>query len=175
MTFDNGPARDVDLVVAADGIRSSTRSLVFGSEARIHPLGLYTAYFTIPRGSTDGDWARWYNASGGLTVTLRPDNVGTTRALLSFLSRPRGYEDLNTDEQKDLLQAKFADAGWEAPRALAALGESPDFYFELTGQVHAPPVDTRPDRPSRRRGLLPLTDQWDGYQPGSRRGLRPRW
>ena len=59
VTFANGPARDVDLVVAADGIRSATRSLVFGSEARIHPLGLYTAYFTIPRGSTDGDWARW--------------------------------------------------------------------------------------------------------------------
>ena len=138
VTFEHGPAREVDLVVAADGIRSATRSLIFGSEARIRPLGVYIAYFTIPRGSTDGDWARWYNAPGGLTVTLRPDNVGTTRALLSFRSGPAGYENLGIEEQKAVLRAKFAHAGWETPRVLAGLGDSPDFYFELIGQVHAP-------------------------------------
>ena len=90
--FAHGAARSFDLVVAADGIRSSTRALVLGDEPVVTPLGMYTAYLTIPRTETDTAWARWFNAPGGRTSTLRPDNVGTTRATLSFMSQPRGYE-----------------------------------------------------------------------------------
>lgn len=136
--FLRGGDRRFDLVVAADGIRSGTRGLVFGDDATIKPLGLYMAYFTIPRQPSDGTWSRWYNAPGSRTVFLRPDNVGTTRALLSFQSPPRGYEDLDQAGQKAVLRRIFADAGWEAPRALAALDATPDFYFESIGQVTMP-------------------------------------
>ena len=138
VSFLHGPDREFDLVIAADGIRSKTRDLVFGDDVHIHPLGLYTSYVTIPRVDSDGTWARWYSAPGSRTVMLRPDNLGTTRALLSFLSPPRGYEKLGQAEQKDLLRRVFADAGWEAPRVLAALDSAPDFYFEEVGQVKMP-------------------------------------
>lgn len=134
----HGEPLDVDLVIAADGLRSRTRTLVFGDETELRPLGQYTAYFTIPREATDTDWARWYNAPGGRVITLRPDNEGTTRVLLTFGSEPRGYEDLSLEEQKQLMVDRFADAGWEAARVVAALPDAPDFYFELIGQVRTP-------------------------------------
>jgi 2-polyprenyl-6-methoxyphenol hydroxylase-like FAD-dependent oxidoreductase len=111
---------------------------VFGDEARIRPMGLYTAYFTIPREPSDDTWARWYNAPGCRSMLLRPDNLGTIRAGLSFLSPPCGYERLGQDEQKDVLRRVFADAGWQVPRALAGLAETKDFYFEAIGQVRMP-------------------------------------
>jgi len=136
--FAKGKPRDFDLVIAADGIRSRTRALVFGSEAEIRELGLYMAYFTIPRIASDDAWWSWYNAPKRRVISLRPDNVGTTRALISFISEPRGYERLGVEEQKNILCKLFADAGWEAPRILAALKDSTDVYFESIGQVHAP-------------------------------------
>lgn len=136
--FAKGQPRDFDMVIAADGIRSRTRTLVFGSEPEIRELGVYMGYFTIPRIASDNAWWRWYNAPGRRVISLRPDNVGTTRALLSFMSKPRAEARRGVNEQKNLFRQVFADVGWEAPRILAALDESPDFYFESIGQVHAP-------------------------------------
>lgn len=135
-TFKRAAPRSFDLVIAADGIRSRPRALVFADEPKIRELGLLTAYLTIPRVATDSAWARWYNAPGGRSITLRPDNLGTTRATLSFLSAPRHADTL--EQQRDLLQRSFHDAGWEAPRILAAVQQSTDLYFDSIGQVLAP-------------------------------------
>ena len=137
VTFARGPSRTFDLVVAADGIRSSTRALAFGDEPQVTPLGMYTAWLTVPRAPSDTAWARWFNAPGARTSTIRPDNAGTTRATLSFMSEPRGYEDLDTTHVKALLRKRFAGVGWEVPRILDALDDT-DVYFEAIGQVHAP-------------------------------------
>lgn len=138
VTFADDREEEFDLVVAADGMRSRTRPMIVGNAARIVPKGMYTAYFVIPRQPDDTDWWRWYSATGGRSVTLRPDNVGTIRATLSFLSPPRGYEDLDERSQKALLAERFADAGGVAPRILDQLAQAPEFYFEQIGQVHSP-------------------------------------
>ncbi|MEU5693397.1 FAD-dependent monooxygenase [Actinosynnema sp. NPDC020468] len=131
VVFRHGPDRRFDLVVLADGLRSRTRGLVFGDRARYREFGLCTAYFTIPYEESDERWAWWYNAPGGRTVVLRPDNVGTTRASLSF----RGTGPSTVEEQKSFLRGHYADAGWHTPRVLAGLDRSPDFYFESVAQV----------------------------------------
>ncbi|WP_437654556.1 FAD-dependent monooxygenase [Sorangium sp. So ce1182] len=138
VSFEHGAERDFDLVVAADGIRSRTRTLIVGDEPRIRPLDLYASYFTIPRGASDTAWARWYNAPGSRSILLRPDNVGTTRASLWFLSPTRGHETLSSAEQKTLLARVYAGAGWETPRVLAALADAEDVYFDAVSQVMAP-------------------------------------
>ncbi|HTU59029.1 MAG TPA: FAD-dependent monooxygenase, partial [Polyangiales bacterium] len=74
----------------------------------------------------------------GRAIMLRPDNVGTTRALLAFLSEPRGYEELPREHQLEVLHRNFADAGWQAQRILAAFAsESSELYMQRTAQVHA--------------------------------------
>ncbi|MBB5874348.1 2-polyprenyl-6-methoxyphenol hydroxylase-like FAD-dependent oxidoreductase [Allocatelliglobosispora scoriae] len=133
--FKHGAARDVDLVIAADGKRSSTRDLVLADAKRVTPLGLSMGYFTIPRADTDTRWARWHNLPGGRSVMLRPDNLGTTRVLMSFMSAPDGQEHLDPAAQRDLLRRVYRDGGWEVPRALRHLDGSPDFYFESIAQI----------------------------------------
>ncbi|MDI9927948.1 FAD-dependent monooxygenase [Rhodococcus sp. IEGM 1341] len=80
VTFATGTAERFDLVLFADGIRSSSRELVFAGEAETTPVGLYTAYGVLPKGPSDDGWWRWYNAPGSRVVNLRPDNLGTTRS-----------------------------------------------------------------------------------------------
>jgi 2-polyprenyl-6-methoxyphenol hydroxylase-like FAD-dependent oxidoreductase len=138
VSFASGADRDFDLVVAADGVRSRTRTLIVGDEPRIRSLDLYACYFTIPRAASDGAWARWYHAPGSRSILLRPDNVGTTRASLWFLSPPRGYERSSVAEQKALIARFYAGAGWETPRVLAGLADAEDVYLDAVSQVMAP-------------------------------------
>jgi 2-polyprenyl-6-methoxyphenol hydroxylase-like FAD-dependent oxidoreductase len=138
VSFQNGEERTFDLVICADGIRSRTRFLIFGDEPVVRFLNLYISYFTIPKTPSDSRWARWYNATGSRVIFIRPDNVGTARASFSFLSEPKGYEQKNLAEQKEILKQKFADAGWEATRILAALDNDTEIYFDGISQVIAP-------------------------------------
>lgn len=138
VSFDHGDDRSFDLVVVADGMNSRTRRLVFGTAPTIRPLGLNTSYLTIPRTPADSDWARWFNAPGGRTMTLRPDTKGTIRATMSFLAAPGAHDGLTADEQKRQLRETFIDAGWEARRILDGLDQERDLYFEHIGQVQAP-------------------------------------
>ncbi len=132
--FAHGPPARYDLVVAAEGIGSSTRRRLLGEAGR-RPIGLYMAYFTIPKGAGDGPMARWFAAPGGRSVFLRPDRYGTTRATLVSRQAPCGYEDLPPDGQRAAFRALFADAGWETPRVLEGMDSAPDFYLETVGQV----------------------------------------
>jgi 2-polyprenyl-6-methoxyphenol hydroxylase-like FAD-dependent oxidoreductase len=133
--LDDGSAIDADLVVIAEGLRSRTRDLVLPVD--VTELGMYVAYLTIPRQDSDDTWWNWYHAPGSRTVHLRPDNLGTTRAMLSFLSDVRGLEDLGRADQIEILRRTFADVGWAAPRILDELDRAP-LYFDAIGQVRAP-------------------------------------
>lgn len=136
--FEQGDEQVYDLVIVAEGIGSTTRNKVFGDEVQRRSLNLYTAYFTVPRQPSDGQVMRWHNIPGGSCVCLRPDNLGTTRAFLSFQQAPSGYEKLPPAEQILLLKRLFADAGWETPRVLAALEHATDLYLDAVGQVKMP-------------------------------------
>ena len=138
VTFSSGKKETFELVIAADGIRSSTRRLVFGDEPVFNYLGLYTAYLTIPRQETDNNWWRWYTAIDRRIVMLRPDNQGTMRASVAFIESDQAYEKLSPAEQKSVLKMKLAGAGWEADRIINALDGTPDVYFDKIGQIKAP-------------------------------------
>jgi 2-polyprenyl-6-methoxyphenol hydroxylase-like FAD-dependent oxidoreductase len=133
--FASGTLREFDLVVGADGIHSKTRRLVFGDESPISYADLYAAFFDIPRSDSDGSWLRFYTAPGGRSVALRPYSQDKTLVYLCFRSKERGYENLDVDMQKRLIQKLFADAGFEAPRILRELPNLDDFYFTSIAQV----------------------------------------
>lgn len=141
VAFEHAPDERFDLVVAADGIGSSTRGLVFGDEVEVRSLNLQITYGTIPRVDSDKPWWRWYNAPGGRSVTLRPDTHGTTRATLTRLTDAgsrAGVQDRSSGELLARLRTDFGDAGWQAARVLAGFEDADDLYSESIGQVFAP-------------------------------------
>lgn len=135
VTFRSGRVERYDAVIVAEGAGSATRELVFPGENRSRWMDLTIAYFTIPRISTDDRMWRWYNAPGGLGVSLRPDRNGTARAMLMLQEPPVGAQGWEAGQQKDYLRERFAEVGWEAPRVLAAMKDADDFYFDVLRQV----------------------------------------
>ncbi|MBD1391587.1 FAD-dependent monooxygenase [Mucilaginibacter glaciei] len=138
VTYSDGEQADFDLVIAADGVRSKTRELMFGNEAELKYIGIYNVYLTISKTHTDTNWAKWYNAQRSRVILLRPDKDGSTRASFSFLSPDNNYQEFPREEQKKFLIAKLTGAGWEAPRLSKAIADSDDFYFDGVSQVKAP-------------------------------------
>jgi 2-polyprenyl-6-methoxyphenol hydroxylase-like FAD-dependent oxidoreductase len=135
VALDDGTAIDADLVVIAEGLRSRSRKYVTSVEAS--DLGMYFAYVTIPRQDTDEPWWNWQHATGSRAVHTRPDNLGTTRALLTFVSDVRGLETLRVEDQIVILRRTFADVGGAAPRILAELDRGTPLYFSAVGQLPA--------------------------------------
>ncbi|WP_461083758.1 FAD-dependent monooxygenase [Spirosoma flavus] len=139
VTFASGKTETFHLVIAADGVRSTTRQLMFGDEPQFKSLGLYIAYMTIPQQENDNDWWRWYTAVDRRVLMLRPDNKGTIRASVAFLEDDRAtHERRQTDEQKSILKTKLAGAGWEADRIRQAIDETDELYLDKAGQIKAP-------------------------------------
>ena len=136
VALDDGTSVDADLVVIAEGLRSKTRRFV--TPANVSDLGMYFAYVTVPREDTDEPWWSWQHAPGSLAVHLRPDNLGTTRALLTFVSDVRGLDALQAADQIAILRKTFADVGGGAPRILAQLDAGAPLYFSAVGQVSTP-------------------------------------
>ena len=144
--FSNGtPAMPFDLVVAADGIGSKIRGMVFGDDAsHVRSLHSYISYFSIPRGDTDTMWSRIHWLKGGRNMVMRPDNQGRTRAFLGFGAYDKSDERLarfnkaskeGVPAQKALVQELFQDGDWEMSRILKGMHESDDFYMQDIGQV----------------------------------------
>lgn len=138
--------RSFDLVVGADGLQSSTRKLTWGSageEERLKRLGMYSGYFSMPRGETDTSWRRWFHTTRRRGIMLRPDeqNRRTTVSIYvvndedSRLVEAAGRGNKGVETQKRLLEEYFCDAGWESKRVLREMMEAKDFYYDLVGQV----------------------------------------
>lgn len=141
-----------DLLVAADGLGSKIRGMMLNSKPseHIYGEGVHTAYFTIKRDLLEGcRLAKWYNATGGRIVFLRPDPdpTGRTRGNLTNVTTSRDTEtrkrldkalrDGNESYMK-LMEEMFHDAGWITPEVLQGMRESEDFYCSLFAQIRSP-------------------------------------
>ncbi len=124
VSFESGAEETFDVVIVAEGVGSSTRELVFPDENRPRPLDVTMGYFTIPKGSSDSDFCRIHTAGEGRSIWLRPDNKGTTRAILTIQKAPSREDEFSAGEQKTFLRERFASAGWETPRVLSGLDQT---------------------------------------------------
>ena len=74
---------------------------------------------------------------------LRPDKQrGQTTAFMNVINDKderlaqvalKGHE--NVQEQKDLMEEYFKDAGWECERVIREMQATDDFYYDMVAQV----------------------------------------
>ncbi|MGW6140858.1 FAD-dependent monooxygenase [Streptomyces sp. NPDC055140] len=138
VTFERAAPSRFDLVVAADGLHSPTRRLVFGDESRyLRFLDHYVAGFGIPNHLGLDRTGRLYSDPGRAVSVSNydgdPDRAG---ALLVFRSEPLDHDRRDVDQQKRILAERFVGMGWEAPRVLKALEGADDLYFDAIAQIH---------------------------------------
>ncbi|KAI9652528.1 MAG: hypothetical protein M1831_006719 [Alyxoria varia] len=140
--FANGtPPESFDLVVGADGQSSKTRTTAFPDEITedvVKSLGQWIAFYAMPKGKHDDQFARWYNAPGRRLISMRPDNVGGTRAILAVISDDPKLDEAaksGVEAQKRVIREVMAGAGWETERALQGMDQADDFYFQQVVQV----------------------------------------
>lgn len=135
-----------DLVVGADGLQSRTRQQVFGIENEaycLHKLGIYGAFFSMPRSVSDSNWRRWFHAPGRRGVMLRPsDRPDRTTVFMHKKSDDPRFANaaIHTRDvaaQKALIRETFVDMEWksEKERILNELDRSDDFYYDMIAQV----------------------------------------
>lgn len=102
---------------------------------RTADLPCWATYFTIPRHADDERMWRWYNSTEGRSISLRPDQHGTTRAMLSIQQLAKGEQNRGVDQQKSYMRERFVDAGGQAHRLLAGMESTNDFCFDVLRQV----------------------------------------
>ncbi|UIZ16030.1 FAD-dependent monooxygenase [Streptomyces sp. R527F] len=140
VTFRRGGGRTFDLVVGADGLHSHTRGLVFGPEERFHRyLGYCFAGFTLPNTFGLVRETTLWNAPGRAAVLYAVGDGDDVHGFLNF-ARPQPPLDAfrNPEVQRDLVEAVFADAGWEVPGMLAAMRAADDMFFDVVSQIRMP-------------------------------------
>ncbi|MEU8449405.1 FAD-dependent monooxygenase [Streptomyces globisporus] len=140
VTFRRGGGRTFDLVVGADGLHSHTRGLVFGPEERFHRyLGYCFAGFTLPNTFGLVRETTLWNAPGRAAVLYAVGDGDDVHGFLNF-ARPQPPLDAfrNPEVQRDLVEAVFADAGWEVPGMLAAMRAADDLFFDVVSQIRMP-------------------------------------
>lgn len=138
-----------DLLVAADGFGSKIRGMMMNTkpQEQVYGEGVHVAYFTIKNDLLKGSrMAKWYNATNGRVIFLRPDPdpTGLTRGNLINVT-PSGdtkmKEKLNNairegdESYMKLMEEMHSDIGWLAPEVLQGMRESDDFYCSLFGQI----------------------------------------
>lgn len=140
VTFRSGARRTFDLVVAADGLHSHTRSLVFGPEERFHHyLGYCFAGFTLRNDlGLSHEGVLWNNPPRAAALYA----VGAGDELFGFLNfaRPEPPFDAfrNPAAQRDLVASVFADDQWHIPRLVDAMRTADDLFFDVVSQIHMP-------------------------------------
>ncbi|MEV5718873.1 FAD-dependent monooxygenase [Amycolatopsis mediterranei] len=138
VTFANGDRRRFDLVIGADGLHSALRGMVFGPRERfLRHLGLVLAFYSVPNEFGLERWMIDYQEPGsGRSAGLRPLKDPTrAMAMLSFPADGFDVDHRDIEAQKTLLRERMAGLGWQTPRILAHLDDTPDFYLDQVAQV----------------------------------------
>ncbi len=149
LTFTRGGGRDADLVIGADGLHSRVRELVFGPQDQFEiPLGYHVAAAEV-----DGYRPRdelVYVTFGAPGRQVSRFSMRNDKTLFLFVFRdeylPHALP-VEPGERHSALRHVYAHLGWECPRILAAIADTPDLYFDRVSQI-------RMDRWSHGRTVL---------------------
>ncbi|KAF1985501.1 FAD/NAD(P)-binding domain-containing protein [Aulographum hederae CBS 113979] len=152
VTFSSGsrPSETFDVVVAADGLSSRTRSLILPTDELENCysfIGGYCSFFSIPSKPSDSKYASWLNFPGGRGVYIRPhQNPDTMGAYLMLCTPSHSTRDpafdralaQGQDEVKALIKERFRSLPWETDRLLQGMESADDFYCDELARMKLP-------------------------------------
>lgn len=137
---------EYDYVFGADGQRSRTRELVFGSFEQLKcykKVGAYNAYFSIPRQDQDWPYSKACAFPGRKLIWTRPttkDSDVTSVYLMHLGKNIKAYEQANASQDRQKQKAAFAESfgnlGWESKRVVEQMMTTDNFYSDELEQVH---------------------------------------
>ncbi|MFC6884359.1 MULTISPECIES: FAD-dependent monooxygenase [Actinomadura] len=140
--FDGGTSRTFDLVVAADGLHSSTRALVFGPEREhLRPLGTgLIAVWTAPNFLGLDRWQTMYQVEGepmgGMAMSVRGN--AELRVYFGFDDEEAAasFDPRDAETHKRLIARRFGKAAPPVDRFLEYMWDAPDFHCDTMAQIH---------------------------------------
>ncbi|MEU4898818.1 FAD-dependent monooxygenase [Streptomyces sp. NPDC044780] len=142
VTFRRGASRTFDIVVAAEGVHSATRALVFGPEEDyLRHLGGYLGVWTVPNYLGLDRWQVVYEMSGGIwggmVMSVRDNTEARVYIGVDSDEPPaRMLGSRSVSEQKRMVATWYENARWEMPRLLEYMWGAPDFHFDAVAQIH---------------------------------------
>lgn len=137
VTFESGERGEFDVVIGADGVHSRTRALAFGEEREfLHDMGSRMAIFTVPNHLNLRREQLLFSGLGRVASVKSANDSRELAVCVFFTAPPGSFDPRDVDAQKRHVHSAFADAGWEFPRFLEAMGRADDFYSDVTCQIH---------------------------------------
>ena len=136
VTFKDGQIERFDLVIAADGLHSSTRKLAFSKEDyQFSKLGYYFSIFSIPN-YLNLDRTKVMLTKDQKILSIDSDKDPKS-AFVSFgIKSDEELPDItNQQKQKKHLIDWGRDLGWESNKILELMEDSDDFYFDIMAQI----------------------------------------
>jgi 2-polyprenyl-6-methoxyphenol hydroxylase-like FAD-dependent oxidoreductase len=132
VSFDHASAREVDLVIGADGLHSRVRRLAFGPDTNVEvALGYHVAAFEARGYRPREELVYTSHSVPGRQISRFSMRDDTTMFLFVF----RDELMAGAEDPAAVLRRVFAGSGWEWPLIEAELERATDIYFDTVSQI----------------------------------------
>ena len=138
--FSDGQTGIFDILVGADGQGSRIRKAILPSDAPdpVRRLGLYMAYWFVPRTKVDNNVVKVYHIPGSRVVMCRTHSPTESQAY--FILRDdseelRGIPKVPIETQKEFWSQKFQGGGWQTDRFIKGMNTTENFYCQEVVQI----------------------------------------
>jgi 2-polyprenyl-6-methoxyphenol hydroxylase-like FAD-dependent oxidoreductase len=135
VTLSDGSTEHADLLIGADGLHSTTRSLVFGPEEdyRLDLEHRVAVYMMKDRPQELPEGASGTISEGGRTFAIM--SVGDRRTAAFFGYRNDRTPTAESSSPQEALPRIYGDMGWLVPQALNGLKTADSIYFDTISQM----------------------------------------
>lgn len=137
VTFNDGTTESFDLLIGADGVHSTTRTLVFGPENQFsHYLGCTVACYTLADRYDIGHVYKLYNEPGCQVLAYGMQQPG--ELLIFFMYRSIEQEHLPREQRLARLREVFAGMGWLTQQFLSDVSPLQNVFMDAVIQIQMP-------------------------------------
>jgi 2-polyprenyl-6-methoxyphenol hydroxylase-like FAD-dependent oxidoreductase len=138
VAFERAAAREVDLVIGADGLHSRVRGLVFGDESDLEvPLGYRVAAFEVGGYRPRDELVYVTYAVPGRQISRFAMRDDRTLFLAVFRDEYcAGPDGASADaDPKAIVRRIYSGLGWECARIVQAMDDAGEIYFDRVSQI----------------------------------------